>query len=200
MPWWRNWYTRWSQKPMGASPCGFDSHPRHQLMGYILEEKLLIDVANSQRMRGSKVVFTHGAFDLFHVGHLEFLKRSLKLGDVLVVGVESDDRITQYKNSYRPVIKHAERMKILEHLNFVDFVLPLRGKVDSKAYTRLYLKLNPNVITHGSVFGAPKDRLLNSEKVSGIKIKQISHKFSHLTISTSQIIDSILKTGSALIG
>jgi D-beta-D-heptose 7-phosphate kinase/D-beta-D-heptose 1-phosphate adenosyltransferase len=169
-------------------------------MGYILEGKLLIDVANSQRMQGSRIVFTHGAFDLFHVGHLELLKHSRKLGDMLIVGVESDERIAQYKNPYRPVIKHSERMKILQHLNFVDFVLPLRGKIDSNAYTRLYSKLNPDTITHGVVFGAPKDQLLYSERVTGIKIKQISHRFDHMTVSTSQIIDSILKTGTALIG
>ncbi|MEN9389834.1 MAG: hypothetical protein RLY61_918 [Candidatus Parcubacteria bacterium] len=198
MPWWRNWYTRWSQKPMSVSSCGFDSHPRHQKMGYILEEKLLIDIANSQRSRGSKIVFTHGAFDLFHVGHLELIKKSLKLGDILIVGVESDERIAQYKSPHRPVIKHAERMKILSHLECVNFVLPLRGKIDAQAYINLYLKLNPNVITHGAVFGAPKDQLLTSEKRLGIQIKQINHKFSHLTVSTTKIIDSILKSGDAL--
>ena len=78
--------------------------------------------------------------------------------------------------------------------------MPLRGEVDSTAYTQLYLKLNPNVITHGAVFGAPKDRLLDSERVSGIKIQQISHKFDHLTVSTSKIIGSILRTGDALVG
>lgn len=164
-------------------------------MAYILEEKLLIDVANSQRLRGRKIVFTHGAFDLFHVGHLELLKRSLKLGDFLIVGVDSDERIAQYKSSQRPVIKHNERMKILEHLDLVDLVLPLRGNVDAKAYTQLYLKLNPNIITHGAIFGAPKDQLLKSQSVSGIQIKQISHRFDHLTVSTTKIIDSILKTG-----
>jgi D-beta-D-heptose 7-phosphate kinase/D-beta-D-heptose 1-phosphate adenosyltransferase len=184
---------------MSASSCGFDSHPRHQKMGYILEEKLLIDIANSQRSRGSKIVFTHGAFDLFHVGHLELIKKSLKLGDILIVGVDSDERIAQYKSPHRPVIKHAERMKILSHLECVNFVLPLRGKIDAQAYINLYLKLNPDVITHGAVFGAPKDQLLTREKRLGIQIKQINHKFSHLTVSTTKIIDSILKMGVALV-
>lgn len=169
-------------------------------MGYILEEKLLIDVANSQSSRGSKIVFTHGAFDLFHVGHLELIKRSLKFGDLMIVGVESDERIHKYKNSYRPVVKHAERLKVIAHLNCVDFVLPIVGKFDKDYYFKLYLKLNVHVLTHGIMFGVPKDQLNKRSReayVGGMQIRRIRHKFEYVT--TTKIIDSILKTGDALL-
>ena len=173
--------------------------PKAPKMGYILEQKILVDVINSQKSGGSKIVFTHGAFDLFHVGHLEFIKKSLKYGDILIVGVDSDARIAKYKNPYRPVIKHSERMNILAHLNCVDFVLPLVGECTNSEFIKLYKKLSIDILTYGSKFGAPQAELVQRSNIVGFELKQIHHKYENLTVSTTSIIGSILKTGDVLL-
>ena len=64
-------------------------------MGCFLSLDTIEDVSNQLRLNDKSVVFTHGAFDLFHIGHAEFLKRSKKLGDYLIVGVDCDERIQE---------------------------------------------------------------------------------------------------------
>ena len=67
-------------------------------------------------------VYTSGVFDLFHAGHLQALKRAKSLGDVLIVGVLSDEDAASYKRV--PIIPYAERFAIIQSIQFVDFVMP----------------------------------------------------------------------------
>ena len=77
----------------------------------------LVNKANYDR----KLVLTHGAFDLFHVGHLSFLKNSSKHGARLAVGVDSDRHTVFYKAKY-PIFNQKKRMSIVSELGFVDYV------------------------------------------------------------------------------
>lgn len=70
-----------------------------------------------------KLVLTSGTFDLFHVGHLTYLKHVKTYGDVLVVLLSSDRRIKARKGSTRPIISEHERAEILDALEIVDYVL-----------------------------------------------------------------------------
>ena len=69
-----------------------------------------------------KVVYTSGSWDMFHVGHLNILEKSKSLGDVLVVGVSTDELITEYKNA-PPVIPYEQRKQIIESLSCVDVAI-----------------------------------------------------------------------------
>jgi len=73
--------------------------------------------------RGKRIVYTSGNFDLFHVGHLNFLERARELGDVLVVGVGTDESIIELRGK-SPIIPYEQRCRIVRALECVDFVVP----------------------------------------------------------------------------
>jgi len=72
---------------------------------------------------GERVVFTNGVFDLFHVGHLKILKECAKLGDTLIVGINSDESTRRLKGPLRPIIPEDQRAEIVQSLCFVDGVV-----------------------------------------------------------------------------
>lgn len=71
---------------------------------------------------GLKIVLTSGTFDLFHIGHAQYLEKAKELGDVLIVGVDSDARVKKRKGPDRPVVPENERVLILSHVRHVDVV------------------------------------------------------------------------------
>ena len=74
------------------------------------------------RDKGKKIVFTNGCFDIVHAGHIYYLKEAKKLGDFLVVALNSDNSIKRIKGKNRPIISEENRLIMLEALYFVDFV------------------------------------------------------------------------------
>ncbi len=72
---------------------------------------------------GKKIVTTNGAFDLLHIGHTRALQKSKSLGDILIVGVNSDASVKQYKSPRRPIIPERERAEMLAALSCVDYVV-----------------------------------------------------------------------------
>ena len=74
------------------------------------------------RDKGKKIVFTNGCFDIVHAGHIYYLKEAKKLGDFLVVALNSDNSIKRIKGKNRPIISEENRLIVLEALYFVDFV------------------------------------------------------------------------------
>lgn len=159
-------------------------------MGCLLTKKTIIDISNQLESNGEKVVFTHGAYDLFHIGHTTFLKKSKKKGDFLIVGVESDERVARYKNPGRPFMPLEERLRVLADFVPVDFVFPIdRGSLDEKYYLSLYDRLNPRIVTFGKHFKFSK-QMHKSFVDKDIKFKRISHKFDGFQ-STSKLIQKI---------
>lgn len=73
-----------------------------------------------------RIVYASGCWDLFHIGHLNFLERAKMLGDVLIVGVNTDEVMTSYK--VPPTIPFAQRCQIVEGLRCVDIVVPRTGQ------------------------------------------------------------------------
>lgn len=71
---------------------------------------------------GKKIVLSSGSWDMLHVGHMRYLKAAKEKGDVLVVGVDSDKKIKKRKGPDRPVVPEQERIEMLSHLEFVDFI------------------------------------------------------------------------------
>ena len=74
------------------------------------------------RAAGKKIVFTNGAFDLLHAGHATYLEQARQLGDVLVVGLNTDASVRRYKGAKRPVVDEQNRARMLAALECVDFV------------------------------------------------------------------------------
>jgi len=71
---------------------------------------------------GKKIVFTNGCFDIIHPGHVKYLKRAKDLGDVLVVGLNSDSSVRAIKGIHRPINRESDRALVLASLYFVDYV------------------------------------------------------------------------------
>lgn len=86
------------------------------------DRKELAKVLREKQKHGKKVVTTNGCFDLLHVGHLRYLQEAKKLGDILVIGVNSDDSVRQLKGEKRPLVPEDERAEMLAGLECVDFV------------------------------------------------------------------------------
>jgi len=70
-----------------------------------------------------RLVFTNGCFDILHVGHIRYLKAAKELGDILVVGLNSDDSVRQLKGAHRPINSEADRAEVLAALAVVDHVV-----------------------------------------------------------------------------
>ncbi|SHN05697.1 adenylyltransferase/cytidyltransferase family protein [Cryptosporangium aurantiacum] len=110
-----------------------------------------------------RLVVVTGAFDVLHVGHLRFLQSARATGDLLLVGVESDNRVAAWKGPGRPVNTGVERAEMLAALRTVDGVFLVQGDPDVKdpeAYVDLLRPLDPAVLafTQGDPFAEEKHR------------------------------------------
>ncbi|MCX7881244.1 MAG: adenylyltransferase/cytidyltransferase family protein [Patescibacteria group bacterium] len=137
-----------------------------------------IDKINSY-CQGKKTVLVGGCFDIFHYGHLQFFKKAKKEGDLLIVALECDDFIRNFKQR-EPIHTQKERAEILSHLNIVDLVVLLPFFKNDKDYFLLVDKIRPNVIaiTKGDLQIENKKK--QAEKVNG-KLKiviDLNKKFS----------------------
>jgi rfaE bifunctional protein nucleotidyltransferase chain/domain len=88
----------------------------------LLERRQLIEEIGKVRANGAVVVLANGCFDLFHAGHVRYLAGAKELGDILVVGINSDEQVRALKGENRPYIDENERAEIVSALRFVDFV------------------------------------------------------------------------------
>ena len=88
----------------------------------IIARDKLETLCDALRTAGKSIVTCNGSFDLFHYGHLCFLREARRQGDVLIVGLNSDSSIKHYKNPNRPIIPQEQRAGILAALSVVDYV------------------------------------------------------------------------------
>ncbi|MBU0760091.1 MAG: bifunctional heptose 7-phosphate kinase/heptose 1-phosphate adenyltransferase [Nanoarchaeota archaeon] len=89
----------------------------------ILDFNRLKSEVTDLKRKGKKLVWANGCFDLLHIGHLHYLKEAKKLGDVLIVGINSDDSVRKIKGEGRPIQTENERAEILSSLEFVDNII-----------------------------------------------------------------------------
>ncbi|MCX7123371.1 MAG: bifunctional D-glycero-beta-D-manno-heptose-7-phosphate kinase/D-glycero-beta-D-manno-heptose 1-phosphate adenylyltransferase HldE [Gammaproteobacteria bacterium] len=90
----------------------------------VLDEKTLKRYVKDAQHKGEVVVMTNGCFDILHAGHVDYLTEARKLGDRLVIAVNSDESVSRLKGPHRPINNLADRMKILAALDGVDWVIP----------------------------------------------------------------------------
>lgn len=93
-----------------------------------------------------KKVLVGGCFDLLHFGHIKFLEESKKLGDYLVVALESDENVTRMKGETRPIHSQAQRKTMLESLKVVDEVISLPPLKSDAEYEALVKSVSPATI------------------------------------------------------
>lgn len=97
------------------------------------------------RAEGKKVVFTNGAFDILHVGHLTYMTFARRQGDCLIVGLNSDASVRRYKGDKRPIVPEQERATMLVGLKCVDYVVLF----DEDEPKELIAEILPDVLVKG---------------------------------------------------
>ena len=96
-------------------------------------------------MKKYKIGYTTGVFDMFHIGHLNILRRAKEQCEFLIVGVSTDENVMQYKHK-KPVIEYEQRKAIVEAIRYVDQVVPQENMNKFEAWQRLHF----DVMFHGS--------------------------------------------------
>jgi len=112
----------------------------------ILERDQLRAVVAARRQAGARIVLANGCFDVLHVGHVRYLRGARELGDVLVVGINSDKQVALLKGAGRPVMGERERAEIVASLEAVDLVTIF----DEPTVEDLLLALRPDVHAKGT--------------------------------------------------
>ena len=111
--------------------------------------KMLIDRKNSPNLRGElagkKIVFTNGCFDIIHVGHVRYLTTAKSFGDVLIVGLNTDESVRKLKGNSRPINNQNDRAEVLIGLKAVDYVI-LFGEQTAE---NLIAELQPDIYVKG---------------------------------------------------
>jgi len=126
----------------------------------VLFRDQLLSILAGERAQGKRIVFTNGCFDLMHVGHTRYLQAAKALGDVLVVGVNSDASIrTLDKAPDRPIVPEAQRAEVLAALGCVDFVVIF----DESDPLQLITAVEPDVLVKGGDW--TMDRIVGREIV-----------------------------------
>lgn len=111
----------------------------------IKQRELLAGIIADQKAQGKRVVFTNGCFDLLHVGHVKYLQAARRLGDLLVLGLNSDASIRRLKGEKRPLIAEDERAHLLAALSCIDYVVVF----DEDTPLELISALKPHILVKG---------------------------------------------------
>jgi D-glycero-beta-D-manno-heptose 1-phosphate adenylyltransferase len=112
----------------------------------ILSREELIQRVAAAREAGAKIVFANGCFDVLHVGHVRYLAGARELGDILVVGINSDMQVALQKGAGRPVLPATERAEIVAALESVTYVTIF----DEPTVEELLLALKPDIHAKGT--------------------------------------------------
>jgi len=112
----------------------------------ILDREKLENQLAVWRFKSQKIVFTNGCFDLLHLGHIDYLSKAKDLGDVLVVGVNTDDSVRRLKGDTRPITDEHSRATIMASLQFVSAVVLF----DEDTPYELIRQVQPDVLVKGS--------------------------------------------------
>ena len=141
-------------------------------------------VGSEYHRQGKHVVFTNGCFDLLHVGHVTYLEEAASLGDILIVGVNSDQSVRRLKGPERPIINEADRVAMLTSLACVDHVIIF----DDDTPCELLRKIRPDVLVKGGTYAR--------EEVVGYEIVEAYGGRIVLAdvvggVSTTKIVESV---------
>jgi D-beta-D-heptose 7-phosphate kinase/D-beta-D-heptose 1-phosphate adenosyltransferase len=152
----------------------------------IKERKELSRIIKNLKAKGKRIVFTNGCFDLLHIGHVRYLEKARALGDILVVGVNSDSSVQKIKGPKRPLLPEEERAEILSGLGCVDYIT-LFNEVDP---LKLITSLHPDVLVKGGDW--TREEIVGREVVERCGGEVVIIPFVQ-GVSTSNLIEMILK-------
>ncbi|GIW44666.1 MAG: hypothetical protein KatS3mg077_1948 [Candidatus Binatia bacterium] len=151
----------------------------------ILGERALLREIARRRRAGQRIVFTNGCFDLLHPGHVRYLRAARRLGDVLVVAINSDASVRRLKGPSRPLVPQQDRAEVLAALEVVDLVTIF----DDDTPERLIRKILPDVLVKGGDW--PVSAIVGADVVraQGGRVRSLPYARGY---STSALVQRIL--------
>jgi D-glycero-beta-D-manno-heptose 1-phosphate adenylyltransferase len=154
----------------------------------VSQNELMQRIAEARRI-GNRMVFTNGCFDILHPGHVQLLEAARALGDILILGLNSDRSVRENKGANRPIVPEAERAEVAAALAAVDFVVPF----DESTPREIISRVLPDVLAKGSDWGP--DEIVGREEVEAAGGRVVSLPLAP-GYSTSSIIERVAKLPS----
>jgi D-beta-D-heptose 7-phosphate kinase / D-beta-D-heptose 1-phosphate adenosyltransferase len=168
---------------LGTAPVS-DVEIAHALSGKtgekILPRETLIQVMSGLKKAGKKIVFTNGCFDILHKGHISYLRESRSLGDILILGLNSDASVKRLKGPDRPINNEADRAEVLSALEYIDYITIF----DEDTPHDLIKSIAPDILVKGGDY-KPQD-VVGREFAAETVIIKFVHGYS-----TSKTIDKM---------
>jgi len=150
-------------------------------MGKICDRQKTGKICAGLRSEGKRIVFTNGCFDILHAGHVRYLNRAKKLGDVLIIGLNSDRSVSGLKPG-RPINTEKNRAEVLSGLAAVDYIVIF----DEKTPYNLIRTVRPDLLVKGGDW--------KKEDIVGSDIAKETLSLPYIKgLSTTRIIEKILK-------
>lgn len=148
--------------------------------------EILAFLALQLKKNSKRIIFTNGCFDILHCGHTHYLQEAKALGDVLVVGINTDASIKRLKGSSRPINLLEDRMDVLAAFSCIDYIIPFGDAGDQDNPSELIRTIKPNVVVKGEDY---KNKKLPEIKV----IKEIKAKLVLLPFTYGKSTTNIIR-------
>jgi rfaE bifunctional protein nucleotidyltransferase chain/domain len=152
----------------------------------LIDFENIAGVCEKLKSDGKKIVFTNGCFDIIHAGHTYYLKKAKELGDILIVGLNSDDSVRRLKGDERPLNNETDRAEVLLSLKPVDYVVVFTEDTPYELISRV----KPDILVKGGDYAA--DEIVGADivKANGGKVVVIPFVEGK---STSALVEKIKK-------
>jgi D-beta-D-heptose 7-phosphate kinase/D-beta-D-heptose 1-phosphate adenosyltransferase len=163
---------------------------------YVNSFEEMEDLCDMYREQGKRIVFTNGCFDILHSGHVTYLHCAREFGDVLIVGVNTDESIKRIKGPERPINPLTDRLQVLGGLSAVDHIIAFGDEQDDTPIALIEV-VKPHIFVKGGDYS--KDKLPEAQTIErfGGQIIFVPHIPDH---STTEIIKRIAKPVTEPVG
>ena len=147
----------------------------------LVPRREVADLCGRIRKHGKIIVFTNGVFDIIHMGHISYLSKAKAMGDVLIIGLNTDKSARKIKGKNRPINKQSDRAGVLSALEFVDYIVYFSEETPEK----LIRQIKPDVLVKGADYKVSQIVGADFVKSYGGRVRRVKHLSGR---STSKII------------
>ena len=152
----------------------------------LIDRNKIVETCEEIRRSNNKIVFTNGCFDILHVGHVRYLTTAKSFGDILIVGLNTDDSVKMLKGANRPINNEKDRAEVLLGLKAVDYVV-LFGE---RTAENLVAEVRPDIYVKGADYTVDKIPEAKIVQSYGGRVELVEFVAGH---STTNIIEQIKK-------
>jgi rfaE bifunctional protein nucleotidyltransferase chain/domain len=154
----------------------------------LIDQNTIVELANELKAKGNKIVFTNGCFDILHKGHVEYLAQTADLGDVLILGLNSDNSVKrQGKGEDRPINKISARQTVLASLFFIDYIVEFD---DNTPYDLINL-IKPSILVKGGDYNPCQTDKTQKDYIVGKDIVEANNG----KVEVINLVDGFSTTG-----